>query len=108
MLDQLDTNGAEPAPVTPAALFGRSPGKTFAEIAKRASWRATRTMLQALAAAFASSTLGPAILGAAYWRTFGFACLGVLFAGAASFLHNIAFFMPEDPTQSGSAKPTTS
>jgi hypothetical protein len=79
-------------------LLGRSPG-VGREQAELAWWRAVRTVLQGVAAAFGTAGAGTMILTTDYWKTFGVACLGALITGLASFIHNIASFLPEDPTQ---------
>jgi hypothetical protein len=79
-------------------LFGRSPGATFAEAARKAWPRALRTTLQALVAAVVGSA-SAAVLTTGYWVTLAVLCIGALLAGAASFLQNVAMALPEDPTQ---------
>lgn len=79
-------------------LLGRSPG-VGGEQARLAFWRAVRTVLQGIAAAFGTAGAGSAILTAGYWKMFAIACLGAVITGLASFIQNIASFLPEDPTQ---------
>jgi hypothetical protein len=44
-----------------------------------------------------SDGIGTMMLPADYWSAFGFSCLAAVVAGAVSFLHNVAEFLPEDP-----------
>lgn len=82
-----------------AVLLGSSPGATIGEKASLAFWRAVRTFLQGVAAAFGTGAAGSAILSKGYWLTFGVACLGAGITAIASFIQNIASFLPVDPTQ---------
>jgi hypothetical protein len=64
-----------------------------------AALRALRTTLQSVAAAFPAAGAGTELLGAGYWRIFGYSLLAAGISGVVSFLNNIATFLPEDPTQ---------
>jgi hypothetical protein len=39
------------------------------------------------------------ILTTDYWTALGYSCLAALIAAAISFVHNLATFLPEDPTR---------
>ncbi len=80
-------------------LLGSSPGGTIKEKARVAFLRALKTLIQGIAAAFPSGGAGAAILGTGYWKTFGVACLTALITAFASFLNNVATFLPDDPSQ---------
>jgi hypothetical protein len=84
---------------TAAKILGSSPGGTTGEKAKTAFYRALRTLIQGLAAAFPAAGTGVAILSTGYWHTFAYACLAALITAIVSFLQNIATILPEDPTQ---------
>lgn len=81
-----------------AALFGKSPGAT-GEKFKLAALRALRTFIQGFAAAFGTGGAGSAILSTGYWETFAVSVLGAAITAFASFLQNLASFLPDDPTQ---------
>lgn len=69
---------------------------------KRASLsgqRALRTFLQAVAAALVGSGPGSATLSVSYWEALEVALLGAVLTGIASFLQNMASFLPSDPGQ---------
>lgn len=83
---------------TLSVVLGSSPG-TLGQAVRTASLRALRTLLQGVAAAFVSAAPGMAIFDSGYWQTFGYACLAALFTAVASFLNNVAIFLPDDPTQ---------
>jgi len=65
---------------------------------KLAGLRALKTFLQGVVAALPASGAGQAILGTTYWKTFGYSVLAAAIAGAASFIQNMANFLPDDPT----------
>ena len=81
-----------------AAIFGKSPGPTGKKF-QLAALRALRTFIQGLAAAFGTGGAGAAILSTGYWETFGVSVLGAAITAFASFLQNLASFLPDDPTQ---------
>lgn len=87
------------------AVVGSVPGPTTSGKLRLAFARAARTFLQGTAAAFASGGAGSAILSTGYWETFGVAVLGAAITAAASFLQNVASFLPEDPTQQSPGPP---
>lgn len=84
-------------PIT-SAVIGRAPG-TFTSSIKTAAFRALRTLIQGIAAAFPAAGAGVAVLQSTYWETFAYSCLAALIAAVVSFLQNVATFLPEDPTQ---------
>ena len=84
---------------TTAAIFGGAPGDTWGDRFRLAGFRALRTLLQAVVAALPTAGVGSAVLSAGYWQTFLVALVGALVTAIASFLQNIAGFLPTDPTQ---------
>jgi hypothetical protein len=88
--------------ITPAALAAAAPG-TGGEKFRLAALRALRTTLQGFGGAIPSAGIGSAMLTTDYWTAFGFSCLAAGVAGAVSFLHNIAEFLPEDPKRTSDA-----
>ena len=80
-------------------LVGSSPGATAAAKLKVAFYRALRTLIQGLAAAFPSAGAGAAILSTGFWKTFGVTCLTAVITAVATLLQNLAAFLPDDPTQ---------
>lgn len=87
-----------------ATIIGSSPGGPgapggWALKVKLATFRALRTLIQGVAAAFPAAGPGQAILGSSYWETFAYSCLVAVIAALVSFLNNVAAFLPQDPTQ---------
>ena len=80
-------------------VFGRSPGGSFTEVARKASLRALKTLIQGIAAAFPAAGAGAAILSIGYWETVGYSLLAAVITAFVSFLNNIATFLPQDPGQ---------
>jgi hypothetical protein len=85
--------------MTTAAIIGRAPGTEWRDRLRLALLRATRTLIQGIVAALPTAGLGTAVLSASYWQTFLLALVGALVTAVASFLQNIAAFLPADPTQ---------
>jgi len=82
-----------------AAIFGSAPAPTTEANLKLAALRALRTFIQGVVAAFGAGGAGSAILATGYWETFGVSVLGAAITALASFLQNVAAFLPQDPTQ---------
>jgi hypothetical protein len=80
------------------AFFGSSPG-AFLERVLLAFIRSLRTFVQGVLAALVSAFAGKAIIDTGYGKAFGFAVVAAAFTALASFLHNVAGFLPNDPTQ---------
>lgn len=80
-------------------LLGSSPGQTVGEKVKVAFYRALRTLIQGVTAAFPSAGAGAAILSTGYWKTFGVSVLGAAITAGVTLLQNLAAFLPDDPTQ---------
>jgi len=80
-------------------LIGSAPATTAGAKVKLALWRAVRTLIQGIAAAFPSAGAGTVVLSTGYWETFVYACLAALITAVVSFLQNVASFLPDDPTQ---------
>jgi hypothetical protein len=107
MLSSLATKATKEAMAsTLTILAGRSPGATWAARFKLAFLRAFRTLLQGIAGAFAAAGAGSSVIDASYWKSFEFAIIGAGLTAAASFLNNIAGFLPPDPTQKDPDTPT--
>lgn len=83
---------------TVTALIGSSPAIDGHKV-QLAALRSLRTLLQGLAAALPAAGVGTAILSTSCWATVGYSCLAALVTAGASFLHNVASFLPDDPTQ---------
>jgi hypothetical protein len=84
---------------TTAAIIGSAPGTSWSERLRLAALRAVRTLIQGTVAAFPTAGAGSAVLSADYWQVFLLAFLGAVVTAVASFLQNIASFLPADPTQ---------
>lgn len=86
---------------TLSILIGGSPAGPggFSHKAMLAGLRALRTLIQGVAAALVTAFGGKVAFDASYAKTFGFLCLSALVTAAASFLNNVATFLPTDPTQ---------
>ncbi len=84
---------------TIAALAAHAPGNSLGEKAKTAALRALRTFIQGVAAALVTGAAGTAIVTIGYWEMVGISVIGAAITALASFLQNIASFLPEDPTQ---------
>jgi hypothetical protein len=83
-----------------AVVFGSSPSDAgFAKKAGLAFLRALRTFIQGVAAALVSAFPGQAFFDTTYWKAFGFSILAAGITAVASFLNNVAGFLPDDPTQ---------
>jgi hypothetical protein len=82
-----------------AAILASAPGASWGERIRLAALRASRTLVQGVVAAFPTAGAGTAVLSADYWQVFLLAFLGAVVTAVASFLQNIASFLPEDPTQ---------
>jgi hypothetical protein len=80
------------------AFLGSSPG-AFLDRALLAFVRSLRTFVQGVLAALASAFAGKGILDTSYGKAFGFAVVAAAITALASFLHNVAGFLPDDPTQ---------
>lgn len=80
------------------AILGASPAIDGHKV-QLAALRSLRTLLQGLAAAMPAAGVGSTILSSSYWATVGYSCLAALVTAGASFLHNVASFLPDDPTQ---------
>ena len=81
-----------------ATLFGGSPAATFLDKVKKAAWRAVRTLLQGVVAAFPAAGPASTIVNATYWRTWQASVLVALTASLVSFLQNVVSAIP-DPGQ---------
>jgi hypothetical protein len=81
-----------------AILLGGAPGD-FKEKVLLALVRALRTFIQGVAAALVSAFPGQTFFDVSYWEAFGFSILAAGITALASFLQNIASFLPDDPTQ---------
>lgn len=66
---------------------------------KLAGLRALRTFIQGVAGALIAGGPGSSALSVSYWEAFGVAVIGAAIAALASFLQNIATFLPDDPGQ---------
>jgi hypothetical protein len=86
-------------------VLGRSPGAGWRDRFSLAGWRALRTFLQGVAAAFGTGGVSTTVLNVGYWKSFGVGCAGALITAAASFLQNTASFLPVDPTQKSPPPP---
>jgi hypothetical protein len=83
------------APSAPAGFWGNI---------KIAALRAARTFLQGVAAAIPTGAAATQIFDAGFGKGFLVALLGAALTAIASFLHNAAGFLPEDPTQTTPGK----
>ncbi|WP_028921990.1 hypothetical protein [Pseudonocardia acaciae] len=79
--------------------MGSAPGADWGSRLRLAGLRALRTFIQGVVAAFPTAGAGELVLSAPYWQTFAFALLAAATTAIASFLQNIANFLPTDPTQ---------
>jgi hypothetical protein len=61
--------------------------------------RSLRTFVQGVLAAIVSALAGKSILDTGYGKAFEFAVVAAAFTALASFLHNVAGFLPNDPIQ---------
>ena len=93
----ISPGGGGRRPVAPA-LLGASPAIDGRKV-ELAAWRSLRTLLQGLAAALPAAGVGSTILSTSYWATVGYSCLAATVTAGASFLQNVATFLPDDPTQ---------
>jgi hypothetical protein len=83
-----------------ALVLGGSPsGDGFWSKVAKAGWRALRTLLQGIAAAFPAAGPGSTIVNATYWKTFWASVLVAVTAALVSFFQNVAIAVP-DPGQS--------
>lgn len=82
-----------------AVLFGSSPATSWGKKILLAFLRALRTFIQGTAGALVSAFPGQAFFDVSYWKAFGFSVLAAGITAAASFLYNVAGFLPDDPTQ---------
>ena len=80
------------------AFFGSSPGAFFERVLL-AFIRALRTFVQGVLAALVSAFAGKSIVDTSYGKAFQFAVVAAAVTALASFLHNVAGFLPDDPTQ---------
>jgi len=55
--------------------------------------------VQGVLAALVSALAGRSIVDTGYWKAFEFAVVAAAVTALASFLHNVAGFLPDDPTQ---------
>jgi hypothetical protein len=81
------------------AVASSAPGVTWHDKLELAALRSLRTFFQGAAGAFPAAGAGTVLLTASYWQAFAFALLAAGIAAGASFLQNIASFLPQDPTQ---------
>jgi hypothetical protein len=80
------------------AFFGSSPGAFFERVLL-AFVRSLRTFVQGVLAALVSAFAGKSIVDTDYGKAFQFAVVAAAVTALASFLHNVAGFLPNDPTQ---------
>ena len=80
-------------------VFGSSPGNSVGAKVKTAFYRALRTLIQGIAAAFPAAGAGTVVLTESYWKTFAYSVVAAGITALVSFLQNIATILPEDPTQ---------
>ena len=80
------------------AFFGSSPGAFFERVLL-AFIRSLRTFVQGVLAALVSAFAGKSIVDTSYGKAFQFAVVAAAVTALASFLHNVAGFLPDDPTQ---------
>ena len=80
------------------AFFGSSPGAFFERVLL-AFIRSLRTFVQGVLAALISALAGKSIVNTGYGKAFEFAVVAAAVTALASFLHNVAGFLPNDPTQ---------
>jgi hypothetical protein len=80
------------------AFLGSSPGAFFERVLI-AFVRSLRTFVQGVLAALVSAFAGKSIVDASYGKALGFAVVAAAVTALASFLHNVAGFLPNDPTQ---------
>jgi hypothetical protein len=80
------------------AFFGGSPGAFFERVLL-AFIRALRTFVQGVLAALVTAFAGKSIFDTGYGKAFGFAVVAAALTALTSFLHNVAGFLPNDPTQ---------
>ena len=83
------------------AVFGSVPHNVdnWSDRSELAGLRALRTFLQAIAAALVAGGAGATVIDVSYWEGFLVAAIGAALAAVASFLQNIATFLPDDPGQ---------
>jgi hypothetical protein len=81
------------------AIAGKSPGNGWLDQLELASLRSLRTVLQGFAGAILTAFPGTTLFAVSYWRAFGFAMLAAVITGVASFIQNVASFLPDDPSQ---------
>jgi hypothetical protein len=89
-------------------LFGSIPdsaARKWPDRLKLAGLRALRTFLQGVAGALVAGGPGSAALSVGYWEAFGIAVIGAAIAALASFLQNVAAFLPDDPGQNPAPQP---
>jgi hypothetical protein len=80
------------------AFFGSSPGAFFERVLL-AFIRSLRTFVQGVLAGLVSAFAGKSIFDTGYGKAFGFAVVAAALTALTSFLHNVAGFLPNDPTQ---------
>jgi hypothetical protein len=79
-------------------LLGGSPGGTVSSRLANAGWRALRTFLQGVLAAFPAAGPGSTLLDTTYWKTFWVGCISAATAAFVAFLQNGLSVIP-DPGQ---------
>jgi hypothetical protein len=85
------------------AFLGSSPGAFFERVLL-AFVRSLRTFVQGVLAAVVSAFAGMSIFDAGYGKAFSFAVIAAAITALTSFLHNVAGFLPDDPTQTAPPK----
>ena len=87
------------------AFLGSSPGAFFERVLI-AFIRSLRTFVQGVLAALVSAFAGKSIFDTGYGKAFGFAMIAAAVTALTSFLHNVAGFLPNDPTQTTPQRPS--
>jgi hypothetical protein len=87
------------------AFLGSSPGAFFERVLI-AFIRSLRTFVQGVLAALISAFAGKSIFDTGYGKAFGFAMIAAAVTALTSFLHNVAGFLPNDPTQTTPQRPS--
>ena len=89
-----------------ATLFGSAPSLGgWGRKVLLAFLRALKTFIQGVAAALVSAFPGEHFFDVSYLKAFGFSVLAAGITAGASFLQNVAGFLPDDPTQTDPAVP---
>lgn len=77
-------------------ILGGAPGDTPGQKARKAAWRALRTLLQGVVAAFPAAGPGSTFVDVTYWRMWWASVLVAATAAVVSFLQNLLAIIPSD------------